>query len=328
MPAASLAALVFAVPSFGDAEAERYLRLSMGRSFGRPIVAMMEQRDPFALTTSGPDAGGERVRTKIERDAKGRVRSTILRPLRLQGVTILDDGRRMTIRLPDQKLVIEQDSPALDDAPVEDRLDLVRSNYTLKAFIGPETLGRPTVLIQATAKRRGLDTRRYLLDAATGFPLKSELVSSAGRETVFETMMLRFVKELPDRTFRQRPTRGFQVVRYASPTAPKPGEALRKLGFEPAIPQDPPFGFRVTGVAMIESSRWKSVTIRLTDGLVKANVYEWTTGPEDAALGDGTVQDGRGRSIGRRRGRTVLVVAETSPLVRARLLEAVLEALP
>ncbi len=302
----------------GDAEAERYLRLSMGRSFGRAVVAMIEQRDPFSL-----DGGGERVRAKVERDARGRVRSSIARPLRLQGVTILDDGERMTIRLPDERLVIEQDSPAREDGPAEARLALVRGNYVLRVGPGPETLGRATVTLEARARRRGIDTRRYLLDAATGFPLRSEIVNEGGTETIFEAVMVRFVARLPERTFERGPTDGFQVVRYESPARPRPGEAVRRMGFEPAVPKDPPFGFRVTGVAMLQTPRWRAVAVRLTDGLVKASVYEWIAGPEDSALADA-----KGRSVGRRRGKTVLVVAETSALVRARLLDAVLDAMP
>lgn len=329
MPAVSLALLAFATPlapepssTLSDAEAERYLRLSMSRSFGRPIVAMMESRDPFSLDGTGKMVP-ERVRTKIERDERGRVRSTILRPLRLQGVTILDDGRTMTIRLPDQKLFIEQASPALDDLPADERLALVRRNYALKAFPGPETLDRPTVLLQASPRRRGMETRRYLLDAATGFPFRSEVVGGGSRETVFETMMVQFPERLSGRIFRPRSTKGYQVVRYETPAPPKPGEALRKLGFEPGIPKGPPYGFHVTGTAMLEASRWKSVAVRLTDGLVKAVAYEWKTGPEDAAIADGA-----GRSVGRRRGCTVLLVAEAPAGIRAKLLDSILDALP
>lgn len=317
MPGSSLAvlaALTFSGGGGAPSEAERYLRLSLGRSFGRCVFATLDQRDPTG--SSG------RIRAEMVRDERGRMRTSILQPEALRGNAILDDGRRMSVRLDKEKLVMIQDSPALAEGNVEARIELIRKNYRLSLNPGPRTFDRSTVVLEAKARWRGIDSRRYLLDAATGYPLRHDIVTETGVDNLFTTVAFRFAEDAPRGTFRPFSSKGRQVVRYASATALKIADAKVRVGFEPAIPKDLPFGFRVSHVGLNDMPGWRSVVLRASDGLVKASIYEWMSNPADAEL-----KDARGRSIGRRSGRTVMVVSDGSALVRVRLLDAVLEAM-
>lgn len=292
-------------------DAERYFRLSIGRSFGRCVFATLDQRDP---------TGAGRIRAEMVRDTRGRMRSAIVAPAALAGNAILDDGKRMSVLVDREKLVMVQDSPALTEGDPEARVGLVRKNYRLSVAPGPRAFGRATVILDARARWNGIDSRRYRLDAATGYPLRHDVVSEAGTENLFDTVALRFADRAPRGTFRPFSRGGRQVVEYASVAALKPGEARTRAGFEPAVPRELPFGFRVSTIGINDAPGWRSVVVRASDGLVKASVYEWMSNTADASLGDG-----QGRSVGRRGGRTVMVVSDGSTLVRARLLDAVLD---
>lgn len=320
MPAGSVTALFALTLGFGSRvsepapDAEGYLRLCLGRSFGRAVFATLDQRDPTR------DSG--RVRAKIVRDDRGRMRSSILEPETLRGNEILDDGRRMMVLLGKEKLVMIQDSPSSGEESLTSRVALVRKNYVLKLSSGPKAFDRPTVVLEAKARWRGIDSRRYLLDSATGYPLRHDVVGEGGTDNLFLVTAIRFAPRAPRGYFREFSTTGRQVVRYGGVGQLKPGEAKARVGFEPVIPRELPFGFKATQVGLNDMPDWRSVVFHASDGLIKASVYEWTSNESDAAL-----QNVRGRSIGRRSGRTVMVVSDGSALVRARLLDAVLDAM-
>ena len=328
MPAGNLALLLLATASTGGAipsgpavsglcndEADRYLRLSMGRAFGGNVRALVDQRDP----TGGPD----RVRARVTRDAKGRMKTVLVRPDRIKGLMIIDDGERMIVVLPHDKRVLDQDSAARDEDALDKRLKLVRKNYRLSVEPGRETIGRRTVVLTARARHKGIDSRRYLLDAETGYPLRHDVMTESGTENLFDTVSISFPDSLKEDTFARPSTKGHQVSRYDAPQNFTAGAGKARIGFEPVVPANLPFGFRITGTQLNDTPDWRSVVYHATDGLIKANVYEWMTSPSDAKL-----LSGGGRSIARKGGRTVMVVADGSALVRARLLDVFLATIP
>lgn len=320
MPASSLAALAAlslvgtAGPGEGGSEAERYLRLCLGRSFGQAVIATLDQRDPTS--------GSGRVRAQIVRDARGRMRTSILSPPALQGNEILDDGRRMSVLLTKEKLVMIQDSPAVGEGSLDGRIALVGKNYRLSVTPGPKMFERQTVVLEARARWRGIESRRYLLDAATGYPLRHDILVAGGTDNLFSVVSLKFAERAPRGFFQPFSTSGRQVVRYASAASLKVSEAKARVGFDPVIPKELPFGFRISHIGLNDTPDWRSVVFRASDGLIKAHIYEWVSNPADAGL-----KDVRGRSIGRRGGRTVMVVSDGSTLVRSRLLDTVLDAM-
>ncbi len=67
---------------------------------------------------------------------------------------------------------------------------------------------------------------------------------------------------------------GYKEIRSKLPESLKVEESEDQLGFTPAIPNDLPLGFEVLQAEVLDDA-FKSLALRITDGLVKATVYEW-----------------------------------------------------
>ncbi|MFZ4506993.1 MAG: sigma-E factor regulatory protein RseB domain-containing protein [Fimbriimonas sp.] len=274
----SLALVLLVAPAFSRAgqidpqteRAQKLLQASMRRSFSRNIVAIVVQRDPNSV--------GPLQTVKIERSKAGKVRQTVLHPLRMQGIESIDDGTRTLMYLPDQKMLIEQNSPQMEPGDATSRAELAARNYRLRVEEGGTTAGQKTVCVVAVPKHQGKETRRYYLDEKTGYPLK--MVTTLGKEPVvrFETREIQYPAALDERLFEMRTIGGLTHVRYRKPeTFANPTEAENAMGFRPAMPQRLPLGFRVTEMQTNDSPQWRSLVVRMTDGLVKATLYQWKT---------------------------------------------------
>lgn len=291
--------------------AAELLERSMQTSFGRDIVAVISQRDP------NNEAAFQTV--KVERNRAGQIRQTVLHPLRMQGIESIDDGKTSLMYLPDQKVLIEQDSPQMEDSDVELRVRLAQRNYTLRTEPGGSVAGRTTICLVANPKFAGVDSRRYYLDAQTAYPLKLTTKAPDGEQIVrFEAKDVQFPASLDQKLFKMRPMGGVTRLRYARrETLDSPSEAQRMMGFRPNLSVSIPLGFRVSEMQTNDSPQWKSMVVRLTDGLVKATLYQWKSTDRQR-----TVDSVENRTSGEANGVRMLLVSELNADLREQLLGA------
>jgi|GEM_PF-1115164 len=284
-----------------------FLSRSMQRRFSVNVVAIILQRDP----------GGEGVyqRVKIERSRDGKVRHTVLQPLRMQGIESVDDGNRMRVFLPDQRIIIDQQSPAKGSGDVELRLNLARQNYTFRVESNHRIAGRPAVCVTATPRYDDMDVRRYFIDAETFYPLRAETINNGSSVPVFETKDVQYPRAIDGRVFQMRSMANVDTLKYNPPSTLTRTAAAKIVGFTPLMPQRLPMGFKVQEMQYNGNTEWKSVAIRLTDGLTRATVYQWKpNGKRVKAVEDSTSIDHNGVRL--------LLVSDLNPELRLKLLQA------
>lgn len=303
------AALAASCAASARQNAADILARSMENKFSVNVVAIILQRDP--------SVEGSFQRVKVERDTAGRSRCTILQPLRMQGTTTVDDLNRMRWYLPDQKVIIDQDSPSKEPCQVNDRIRLAKRNYTFKMEASPKIAGRPAVCVVATPRNDELETRRYYIDQSTSYPLRMETYGdSSDVHVVFDTKDVQYPKSLERGLFTLQPIGNVRTERYSRPKKMESANmAARLVGFSPLIPSGFPMGFQVQEVQVSDGQEWKSVVVRLTDGLARATVYQWVPSNVTAkALEDSTTLDHKGVRF--------MLVSDLGPAVREKLLQA------
>ena len=255
-----------------DSDARDLLEKALGRSFGVNIVAIISQRDP---------RGEDSFQTvSVERDRSGKTHHTVLQPLRMQGVESVDDLVRFRMYLPDKGLLIDQDSPQRHPCDARWRTDLACQNYELRILDTGNIAGRRSTRIDAVPRFSEIPARRYYVDAATGYPLRLEMMDSDGAWiTGFDTKDIRFPRSIEASRFRLDPMGDPKVVRYENPDRLTKASAAKSIGFEPIVPTVLPFGFRVQSIQTNDGKGWRSLAMRLTDGLVRATIYQWQSKP-------------------------------------------------
>jgi hypothetical protein len=262
----AVAAISLTASAQSDGAVE-YLIRSMQRTFPANISAILLQRDP------GNEGSFQRV--KVERSRDGSTRCTILQPLRYQGFTLVDDGDRLRTYLPDDNIILDQESPAKSADEIEQRMRLARRNYSFRLDSNGPIAGRQVVCVVATPKFSDLDIRKYYLDASTSYPLRLETYG-AGNEivVVYDTKLIEFPKALDKGLFTLQVT-GAKTIKYNRPTrVVSSQQAKSTVGFVPLVPTDLPMGFQVQEVQFNAGPGARSIAVRLSDGLARATVYE------------------------------------------------------
>jgi outer membrane lipoprotein-sorting protein len=296
----------------GTPERARALLLqSMQRSFPAHIVAVIVQSDP--------NGGDVHQTVKMERSKAGKTRFTVLQPLRMQGIEKVDDGRKSLTYLPDSRTLVEEDSHRLEPSEAAMRIDLATRNYRL-AITGKERVaGREAIVVTATPRTTGMAVRRYFLDEKHAYPLRMDTqLPEASRETIFDTKEIRFPATLDDRIFAIHPPAGTDRVRYEKPeTMPDADTAARHMGFRPMVPRELPFGFRMTEMQVSVTPTWKSLIIRMTDGLAFATLYQWKASSKER-----TAREVEGRTMHEVGGVRMLLVSELPEPMRRKMIQA------
>jgi hypothetical protein len=109
------------------------------------------------------------------------------------------------------------------------------------------------------------------------------------------------------------------VISYRRPEKVTKENASRAVGFMPVIPKSFPCGFRLQSMQTNDSRTWKSVVIRLTDGLARATVYQWLGNDNSGDVQ--SIENSTTINVGSIR---VMLVSDLSPETRRRLLGAFL----
>jgi hypothetical protein len=280
---------------------------------GFNVCALIQQRDPF---------GSGLQRVKVDRDRNGKIHKLVLGPLTMQGVESLDDGIRWQTILPDENLVLDQESPSRDQSGAEKRLRLARKNYRFD-FLGETTIaGRRAFRIQACPLRPSLACRAYVLDAETLYPLKEESIQDGQAQLEFLTLDISFPKALNEDQFGLRPEVGMKVVKFERPQSIRePAEARRLLGFTPYMPKGDPLGFEPQEMQVSQNGDWQALVVRLTDGLARATLYEYMAGTRPVRAMDHSTT----REID---GVRLMIVCPLSDSVRNALLDSLVPTSP
>jgi outer membrane lipoprotein-sorting protein len=224
----------------------------------------------------------EGMREDRERQVKvtignnGHTRKTILKPLNLQGLETVDDGRMTTTYIPDRRVMMTQVSPRSRPCDARFRLKLTERNYRLRLDRVKPVAGRESVAVVAVPKSSGLETRRFTFDSATGFLLRLEtMVANEVPIVRLEAQAVDFPQSLPRDAFSLQVLGGVKQVNYRAPekiAADHP--ALHSSGMKMVLPKTLPYGFAIQEIEFIEEKGRKMVAVRMTDGLVKATLYQ------------------------------------------------------
>ena len=306
---ASWVALPTLVTASGPGPDEVLLR-SFQRVFPVNVRALIVQRDPAG------DGLSQLIR--VERDKSGKTRHSVLQPLRLAGTESVDDGNRNYVYWPDRNVLINQVSPQKDAPSASDRIKIARRNYKFSFGKSEKVAGRETYCVVATPNDRRMDVRRYYIDTATYYPLRLETVVSGRVKTVFyDTKDIQFPSKIEPDRFKLKPVGSPRVMEYSRPTKLAESEAKAKLGFKPVVPKKLPMGFQVQEMQLTSGNSWRSLAIRITDGLVRATVYQWR--PSGDANDVASIEVGSSVAVGDIR---VMLVSDLGEEERSALLRA------
>lgn len=254
---------------------------------------------------------------KIEQSRNGCSRYTVLRPLRYQGIESVDDGTKAVTYLPDSKVVLVQDSSRRESCRAQERLRMAEKNYRLTVEASPEIAGRKTVCVVAAPKSDTLEKRLFYLDAETAYLLRFETVSTTGATLLkFDTKTVSYPAEIIQPAMLLQPA-GTSTVKCDRQVALSSNPSSQ-VGFDPLLPKRLPYGFKVQESRVTKSESWKAVVVRVTDGLVRATVYEWK--PESGSReGEELAPD---RSVLDTRGIRLLLVSDMPKPAREGILRA------
>jgi hypothetical protein len=284
------------------------LRKSMGRRFSVNILAVIRQRDP--------GGNGSYQRIKVSRSSDGRIRQTILQPLRMAGIDRVDDGDTIRVYLPDKKSLIIQDSVQASPKDVDERMRLAKRNYDFAWGESCTIAGRKSLCVVVKPRHGGMTARRYYLDEHNGYPLRLEVLSGPQSDhLVFDTLAVEYPKKLASAVFDLDPLPGTLTYRYSRPKTLKSDNAEKLLGFQPILPGRLPLGFELQEMQINENKDWKSAAVRLTDGIVRATVYQWRPNGQPVE----SVEESSSLDVG---GIRLLLVSDLPAAVRMRLLQA------
>jgi hypothetical protein len=249
--------------------AKDLLLRTMMRQPSHNVMAIVVQR------TLDEPGTMQQIQVTISRD--GKYRQTILQPLRWQGIESVDDGLTARTLIPDKKMIVEMASPRSTPCDAAQRVQLAGTNYKLTLGPTSEIAGRDAVCIVATPKSADMIERRYYVDPKTAYLLKVESVGQSGRPTTtLETKSVSYPREMPDDVFTFRQISGTIKVSHRIPqNVQDPKLASRRLGFDPFQPSKLPYGFIVQDTQVTDPDEMRRVAVRITDGLVKAQVYQW-----------------------------------------------------
>jgi hypothetical protein len=265
------------------------------------------------------DSAGENAfqQIKLVRSKGGKQRWTVLQPVRLAGIDSVDDGVRRRLYIPDLRQIYDMESPAKAAGDLKLRLDLAKRNYTFQFVSRPKIAGRETVCVSAVPKNQELDILRYYIDEGAEYPLRVESIGDDGRTSImFDTKFVEYPSTLDRDTFKMSTLPGVKTFTYSAPVTLSKVQARAKVGFVPVVPSGLPMGFKVQGLQFNENPEWRSVMVRLTDGLVQATVYQWRpNGQAIRSLADSTSGEYNGI-------RLLVVSNQLGPAARYKLLQA------
>jgi outer membrane lipoprotein-sorting protein len=234
-----------------------------------------------------PDGSGGAQQFQVSISKSGKMWQRIIFPGSMEGITAVDDLVRMSTLFPNQQRVVIQSSPRSMECDAEFRLGLAERNYRLR--MEPRTAmvaGQRAAVVVAIPENAELETRRFYIDDRTGYLLKLE--TTIGNETTLrlETKQISYPASIPDSKFVLDVPPGTSKSVYGPPEQIDGPINASKVGFMPVLAKkgaNLPLGFCVQDVQVSQNQKYKSVAVRITDGLVRGTVYQM---PAKGKIGD------------------------------------------
>lgn len=317
--AVGASACVWAAGGWGQNDADRARQLllkTLERNFSQNVIALISQRGPTGGTSF------QRIQVQISRD--GKMRQTVIYPLSMQGVETIDDGKQSATFLPDEDLILVQESSRLLPNDTATRINLTVKNYSLSVTGTSKVAGQTAAIVTATPRNSAMEKRRYYIDQATGFLLQLETIDRGGSPKIaFRTQQVSYPSSIPGATFKvDLANRVGQKIAYRRRTGLFDGvsKATPSIGFEPVLPRELPLGFAMQDAQINDSGNYRSIAVRITDGLVKGTVYQYST------VTAKHLKAMPGTTIGDAGGVRFFIAADIPESARERILEAFIEA--
>jgi outer membrane lipoprotein-sorting protein len=301
-----------------QSEAERARQLilkTLQRTFSQNVIAIIKQR--------APENHGSVQRIHVQISSDGKMRQTVIYPLSSQGMETIDDGKLNSTYLPDEKLMLIQESPQLLPNDTLTRINLTVRNYGLALGGTSNIAGLKASIVIATPRHKSLETRRYYIDDRTGFLLQLETVDNTGVvKQAFKAEKVIYPSRISPSTFEidTEGTDGRKIVYRRRVGLFNGQKGTPSLGFEPCLPSELPFGFDVQDAQINDSGKYQSVAVRITDGLVKGTIYQYSlaTAKRMRVMAGTSVEEGAGIQF--------VIYADVPEAVRKRILAAFVEA--
>jgi outer membrane lipoprotein-sorting protein len=213
---------------------------------------------------------------KIEQDRAGRRKVTTLQPLSMQGTVQFDDGKTWKIYEPDKRQLVIQPSPRTFREDTAERMKLAEDNYRFSLERNGVIAGRSTWVVTATPKAPEMPVRRYSIDVDKNVLLRLETVEEGKRNVLMDTLAVSFPSSRPSEAFDFKPVGNVRTIQLPAPERIESlAKAREEVGFEPVLPKHLPFGFVILEPQISGVERARYVAVRLSDGLIKATVYQW-----------------------------------------------------
>ena len=286
--------------------------------FFRSIRADNRANFVAILTQHDQREDDESVKFKLTRAIDGKTRQTVISPLRLQGKESVDDGIKSYTFLPDEKVMIVQPSANIKE-DAEFRIPLIEKNYILSAKPGGRIANRQVTQVTALAREAKLGGVRFWLDNETAHALKKSVYAHDEDEWVpdYEVLRVEFPAKIDPSIFKISPIGGYETQESVARTKlTSLKEAERVLGFTPTTPKEIPFGFQIQSIQTNSQSNWKSLSMKLTDGIQKVTVYQWKPTKNE------TITSGARSTVETVNGIRYMVVTDLDSWVRKSVMKA------
>ncbi len=299
-----------------SSQARELLMKILDRNYRNNIIAIISQRSP--------DGRGSYQRIQVQISKDGKVRQTVIYPLSLQGVEKVDDGRQSAVFLPDEKLVLVEESPRTLPDDSQTRINLTVRNYGLSVVGNTTIAGQRAAIVVAKPRHAGLESRRYHIDEKTGFILKLETLDAKGTpKLAFQVQQVTYPTNISSSVFSiglDKKEEYSVISQRRTGFLDGGGKGYVPIGFSPVFPAELPYGFDIQDAQVNDNGYYRCVAIRISDGPIKGTVYQY------AQSYARSLKNMTGTSVGDAGGIRFVVAADVPENVRKRILSAFLEA--
>lgn len=163
-----------------------------------------------------------------------------------------------------------------------DKLDMAKSNYTLRVIGRDRISGHFCLILQMEPKAKGNATRKIWVHPPTRLPLQVERFSPDGQLEMRITLTEAKINEpLPVMIFDTSVPPGWTVQTLSIQRKKVDlGQGSKVLGFTPLLPTWVPTGYVLEGIFALGEHRWKMAHIVYTDGIGVISIFQHLTPPK------------------------------------------------
>ncbi len=259
------------------------------------------------VSQNGLDLSSEQ---QVQRDGARSLRIDYLRPARLAGVQIIDNGRFYCHLLP-AKDTLELSPSSIQSLRVRvpEVMAQIRAGRLVVQSAGQDVVaGHACGIIQVAARSSApAPWRRFWIDPTNGAQLRIEQYEAGGRlQSASYYTQITYGVRFDSSVFRV-PTAGSKVVtRDFAPPALTLDQVRAQAGSPVPVPTYLPEGFTYQAGSVSQSPRGRVVELRYFNGANTLSIFETPDGPGTGPAG--TQHPRRGVLFGRQAGMKVVII--------------------